>query len=153
MRYPSLGTLECCGLTPQSFHSYGLCNLNLKFQICNLKFEIWNTPTFLWITPVNRVDLTPKSGFQNDFLFLGPTHRFYLCLSNKSFRMRQAFLLVEQLDGQASSGVGCPPTLTMLLDPSLHIFCYPRVERSISAAKDIDCPILPPSSLHPLDHS
>ena len=31
---------------------------------------------------------------QDDFLFLGPRHRFYLCFSNKSFGMRQAFLLI-----------------------------------------------------------
>jgi hypothetical protein len=31
---------------------------------------------------------------KDDFLFLGPRHRFYLCFSNKSFGMRQAFLLI-----------------------------------------------------------
>ncbi len=31
---------------------------------------------------------------KDDFLFLGSRHRFYLRLSNKSFGMRQAFLLI-----------------------------------------------------------
>jgi hypothetical protein len=31
---------------------------------------------------------------RDDFLFLGPRHRFYLRFSNKSFGMRQAFLLI-----------------------------------------------------------
>jgi hypothetical protein len=67
--------------------------------------------------------------------------------------MRHALLLIEQLDRQASSGLGSSPTLTVLFEPHLHIFRYPRVERPISAGKNIHCPISAPSSLHPLDHS
>ena len=31
---------------------------------------------------------------KDDFLFLGPRHRFYLCFSNKGLGTRQAFLLI-----------------------------------------------------------
>ena len=67
--------------------------------------------------------------------------------------MRQPLFLIEQLDGQASPGVSCSPTLTMSLDSCFHIFCYPRVERPIAAAEDINAPFLSPFSLHPSDHS
>ena len=55
---------------------------------------------------VNTDSHTPESRITNwnewlgtmftkdDFLFLGPRHRFYLCFSNKSFGTRQAFLLI-----------------------------------------------------------
>jgi hypothetical protein len=39
----------------------------------------------------NSVDST-----KDDFLFLGPRHRFYLSFSNESFGMRQAFLLTAR---------------------------------------------------------
>ena len=93
------------------------------------------------------------SFIQDDFFFLGPGHRFDLRFSNKSLGMRQPLFLIEQLDGQASPSVSCPPTLTVLLDSCLHIFCYTRVERPIAAAEDIDGPLLPPPFLHPSYHS
>lgn len=88
----------------------------------------------------------------DDLFFPGPRQSFYLGFSNQGFGMGQPFLLIQEFDGEASSGVGCPPTLTMLLDPSLDIFCDPRVERPIPAAEDINGPILSSRGLHPLDH-
>jgi hypothetical protein len=98
----------------------------------------------------------PGSGtisVEDDLLLPGSRHRLYLCFSNKGFGMGQASFLIKQAHGQASSGIGCPPTLTMLLDASLHIFCYPRVERPIPATEDVDSPIICPLCLHPTDHS
>ena len=49
--------------------------------------------------------------------------------------------------------IGVPPTLTMLLDPCLHIFAYRSAERSMTTAENINRPILPSPSLHSRDHS